>query len=274
MASSSASAPCDRGGDSNSEPPDAGSRRPPTTARTTHPGLTPRVLPPTGASRAGALPLVSGTLLRPGARMQGWLLANYHSTATPGSVCHQMSAHLWLTPSSLLPHYNIHSVSNAANYLLSVHPDRLRVVCLRPWVFRVSVASQNIANVIVTRGPLVLASSVLILHHSMASAVRAVARLAESSEVEDDVINAAQPPLALWSRRHCCPSRLLCPITAKNPGIRFCLTPPLSHPALRNKARCISYMRQEDNIYNNRVYRDKCHKTSEYLLHSGRLITK
>jgi hypothetical protein len=48
----------------------------------------------------------------------------------------------------------------------------------------------------------------------------------------------------------------------------------LSHPALRNKARCISYMRQEDNIYNNRVYRDKCHKTSENLLHSGRLITK
>jgi hypothetical protein len=48
----------------------------------------------------------------------------------------------------------------------------------------------------------------------------------------------------------------------------------VSHPALRNKAGCISYMRQEDNIYNNRVYRDKCHKTSEYLLHSGRLITK
>jgi hypothetical protein len=48
----------------------------------------------------------------------------------------------------------------------------------------------------------------------------------------------------------------------------------MSHPALRNKVRCISYMRQEDNIYNNRVYRDKCHKTSEYLLHSGRLITK
>jgi hypothetical protein len=33
----------------------------------------------------------------------------------------------------------------------------------------------------------------------------------------------------------------------------------VSHPALRNKARCISYMHQEDNIYNNRVYRDKCH---------------
>jgi hypothetical protein len=48
----------------------------------------------------------------------------------------------------------------------------------------------------------------------------------------------------------------------------------MSHPDLRNKAGCISYMRQEDNIYNNRVYRDKCHKSSEYLLHSGRLITK
>jgi hypothetical protein len=42
------------------------------------------------------------------------------------------------------------------------------------------------------------------------------------------------------------------------------LSRKVSHPALRNKARCILYMRQEDNIYNNRVYRDKCHKTSEY----------
>jgi hypothetical protein len=33
----------------------------------------------------------------------------------------------------------------------------------------------------------------------------------------------------------------------------------VSHPVLRDKARCISYMCQEDNIYNNRVYRDKCH---------------
>jgi hypothetical protein len=48
----------------------------------------------------------------------------------------------------------------------------------------------------------------------------------------------------------------------------------LSHLALRDKAMCISYMRHEDNIYNNRVHRDKSHKTSEYLLHSGRLITK
>jgi hypothetical protein len=33
----------------------------------------------------------------------------------------------------------------------------------------------------------------------------------------------------------------------------------LPHPVLRNKARCILYMRQEDNIYNNRAYGDKCH---------------
>jgi hypothetical protein len=33
----------------------------------------------------------------------------------------------------------------------------------------------------------------------------------------------------------------------------------LSHRVLRGNAGCISYMRQKDNIYNNRVYRDKCH---------------
>jgi hypothetical protein len=131
--------------------------------------------------------------------MQGWLLANFHSAATPGSICPQRLAHLWLTPSSLLPHYNTNFVRNAANYLLSVHPDRLCVVCVRPWVFRVSVASQNIANVIVTRGPLVLASSVLIPHHSMDSAVLAVDRLAKSPEVDDGVFNAAQPPPVLPS---------------------------------------------------------------------------
>jgi hypothetical protein len=48
----------------------------------------------------------------------------------------------------------------------------------------------------------------------------------------------------------------------------------MSHPALRNKVMCISYMRQEDNIYNNRVYRDKCHNNIIVLLHSGSLITK
>jgi hypothetical protein len=44
----------------------------------------------------------------------------------------------------------------------------------------------------------------------------------------------------------------------------FPLIPLLSHPALRNKSRCISYMRQEDNIYNNRVYRDKCHNNQSF----------
>jgi hypothetical protein len=40
----------------------------------------------------------------------------------------------------------------------------------------------------------------------------------------------------------------------------------VSHPVLRNKAGYISYMRQEDNIYNNRVYRDKCHNKIRVLI--------
>jgi hypothetical protein len=108
-----------------------------------------------------------------------------------------------------------------------VHPDCLSVVCVRPWVFRVSVASQNIANVIVTRGPLVLTSSVLIPHHSLGSAMLAVDCLARSSEVDDGVFNAAQPPPALCPCR-CRPSPLLWPDTARSPGIRFRLTAPRS----------------------------------------------
>jgi hypothetical protein len=58
------------------------------------------------------------------------------------------------------------------------------------------------------------------------------------------------------------------------------LAASMSHPALRNKARCISYMRQEDNIYNNRVCRDKCHNNqsiyyiAEDLLQNKRIIIK
>jgi hypothetical protein len=36
--------------------------------------------------------------------------------------------------------------------------------------------------------------------------------------------------------------------------------------ALRDKVGCISYMRQEDNIYNNRMYRDKCHNKIRVLI--------
>jgi hypothetical protein len=37
-------------------------------------------------------------------------------------------------------------------------------------------------------------------------------------------------------------------------------------PGFKDKAMCISYMRQEDNIYNNRVYRDKCHNNIRVLI--------
>jgi hypothetical protein len=36
--------------------------------------------------------------------------------------------------------------------------------------------------------------------------------------------------------------------------------------ALMDIAGCISYMRQEDNIYNNRVYRDKCHNNIRVII--------
>jgi hypothetical protein len=48
----------------------------------------------------------------------------------------------------------------------------------------------------------------------------------------------------------------------------------VSHPALRNKARCISYMRQEDNMIITECIEINVTITSEYLLHSGSLITK
>jgi hypothetical protein len=40
----------------------------------------------------------------------------------------------------------------------------------------------------------------------------------------------------------------------------------MSHPDLRDKAGCISYMRQEENIYNNRVCRDKCQNIIRVLI--------
>jgi hypothetical protein len=52
----------------------------------------------------------------------------------------------------------------------------------------------------------------------------------------------------------------------------FPLIPLLSHPVLRNKAGCISYMRQEDNIYNNRVHRDKCHNIIRVLYYVAEVL--
>jgi hypothetical protein len=94
----------------------------------------------------------------------------------------------------------------------------------------------------------------------------------QGTTVHDDDDFGIPPPVTPRSHDHEAGSSRATP--AAPPTIEPALAAILSHPALRNKARCISYMRQEDNIYNNRVYRDKCHKTSEYLLHSGRLITK
>jgi hypothetical protein len=41
---------------------------------------------------------------------------------------------------------------------------------------------------------------------------------------------------------------------------RFSLTGSfVSHPDLRDKVRCVSYVRQKNITYNDKVYRDKCH---------------
>jgi hypothetical protein len=71
------------------------------------------------------------------------------------------------------------------------------------------------------------------------------------------------PCRACWESEKCAHlARLHAACMAARPFARWSVQKwraALSHPALRNKARCISYMRQEDNIYNNRVYRYKCH---------------
>lgn len=127
--------------------------------------------------------------------MQGWILANFHSSAHLGSVGPLTLARFWFTHLSLIPHYNTNFVRNTMNYLLLVLPDRLWVVCVRPCVFRVAITSQNISNIIVTRGPLILASSKLIPHHSLSSVVLSIARVARPREVDDGTFNAAQPLL-------------------------------------------------------------------------------
>jgi hypothetical protein len=160
------------------------------------PGLMTHARAPTRALCAGDMPLGSGKLIdRPGVCMQGWLLANFHSSAHLGSVGPLTLARFWFTHLSLIPHYNTNFVRNTMNYLLLVLPDRLWVVCVRPCVFRVAITSQNISNIIVTRGPLILASSKLIPHHSLSSVVLSIACLARPREVDDGTFNAAQPLL-------------------------------------------------------------------------------
>jgi hypothetical protein len=50
------------------------------------------------------------------------------------------------------------------------------------------------------------------------------------------------------------------------PTVNFSSDTTSVTPSFKDKAMCISYMRQEDNIYNNRVYRDKFHNNIRVLI--------
>jgi hypothetical protein len=66
---------------------------------------------------------------------------------------------------------------------------------------------------------------------------------------------------------------MVCPFLSRfHPTVKILSnTTSVTPRALTDKAGCISHMRQEDNIYNNRVYRDKCHNNIRVLLHSESL---
>jgi hypothetical protein len=85
---------------------------------------------------------------------------------------------------------NLFFIRNAVHYLLVAPPGRLQVRRVCDCVFRVRVSCQNVANVLVVQGCLSLGSSVLLLHSSMAAAVRHARSL---PQWEVAAVNA-QPP--------------------------------------------------------------------------------
>ncbi|KAG2591410.1 hypothetical protein PVAP13_5NG479886 [Panicum virgatum] len=178
----------------HSPPPTSGNAAtihpPPTNTAASHPPPPPapplpRCASPTPAPRARSslearhrvgAPLQVGAASHPGCTFQDRLLRDFHATVVPGAIVPMLSsppASLWATPGSRDNHYNLAFITNMLNYLLTVSPGRLRVCRLRPRVFQFTVSNQNIANVLAVRGSLCLGSSILYLHATMASAVRA-----------------------------------------------------------------------------------------------------
>ena len=127
-------------------------------------------------------PLRAGAPCLPGSIFQDHLLRSFYTTAVPGAIIPNSPAPLWVTPASKDPHYNLSFVTNMLNFLLTVSPGRLCVVRVRPRVFRFAVSCQNVANVLVVRGPLCMGSSVLLVHSTLASAVRAAGAVADAGE--------------------------------------------------------------------------------------------
>jgi hypothetical protein len=111
-------------------------------------------------------------LVRPGVELQDHFLRNFYNPIVTGYFL-STPASVWITPPLPSPSFNLHFVRNSVNFLLTSFPSRLGVVQVDPWVFRVKVSSQNVANALVVRGSLRLASSVLLIHHSLLEARRA-----------------------------------------------------------------------------------------------------
>ncbi|CAN6253600.1 unnamed protein product [Urochloa humidicola] len=195
-------APCDRsGGDAEAKPPDLAA--PPHTALpSTTPAACPRPAPHArprlGArERSGAPSKTRVNTGRPGARLQEQLLLDFHTTAVPGSVAPPaFTAHIWFTPSSCDPVYNLALVRNMVNYHLTTYPSRLVVVRVAVRVFRVRVASVNVANAIVVRGSLRLGRAVLLPHSSFSEASAAALAVAGRGDDARPVASVITPAVA------------------------------------------------------------------------------
>ncbi|CAL5061468.1 unnamed protein product [Urochloa decumbens] len=171
------------GGDAEAKPPDPAATPPPPPLATLHPPTKPSACPrpaPHARSRLearrkhGAPSGTGASSSRQGARFQEQLPIDFHTTALPGSIAPSPHpASFWVSPAFFDPRFNLHFVQNLVSFLLTAYPGRLCVSRVADYTFSVRVASANVANAIVVRGPLRLGDYVLLVHPSLDLALAA-----------------------------------------------------------------------------------------------------
>ncbi|XP_066316803.1 uncharacterized protein [Miscanthus floridulus] len=138
----------------------------------------PDVVPPRAAFKSAA----QAPAGRPGHRFQELLLRDFYSTAAPLllGVPLPKPGTLWLTPSfsSAPTTLNSNQVSNILSFCLTSPPVVLKARSIRPFLFHVLVASENVARFIALRGHLRLGSMEVDVHGDEARAAAAADRLA------------------------------------------------------------------------------------------------
>ncbi|XP_066392169.1 uncharacterized protein [Miscanthus floridulus] len=138
----------------------------------------PDVVPPRAAFKSAA----QAPAGRPGHRFQELLLPDFYSTAAPLllGVPLPKPGTLWLTPSfsSAPTTLNSNQVSNILSFCLTSPPVVLKARSIRPFLFHVLVASENVARFIALRGHLRLGSMEVDVHGDEARAAAAADRLA------------------------------------------------------------------------------------------------